>query len=69
MSLRDHPKMQDGNLLKFGLLGYAVFRFFVEFLRNNRILALGLTGQQFCLALALAIVVAPGLARMQPAGV
>jgi len=47
MSLRDHPKLQNGNLLKFGLLGYAVFRFFVEFLRNNRVLALGLTGQQF----------------------
>ncbi len=52
LSLRNHPKMQDGNLLKFGLGGYAVFRFFVEFVRNNRILAFGLTGQQyFCIAL------------------
>jgi prolipoprotein diacylglyceryl transferase len=47
MLLRDHPKMQDGNLLKFGLLGYAIFRFFVEFVRNNRVIALGLTGQQY----------------------
>lgn len=50
--LRNHPRMQDGNLLKFGLAGYAVFRFFVEFVRNNKVLAFGLTGQQyFCIAL------------------
>ena len=49
--LRDHPRMQNGNLLKFGLVGYLVFRFCVEFVRNNQVLALGLTGQQFfCLA-------------------
>lgn len=56
--LRDHPAMQNGNLLKLGLAGYALFRFFVEFVRNNRVIALGLTGQQFfCIALlgALAI--------------
>lgn len=51
-ALRDHPKMQDGNLLKLGLAGYAVFRFMVEFVRNNRVMALGLTGQQFvCLGM------------------
>jgi prolipoprotein diacylglyceryltransferase len=56
LTLRNHPKMQNGNLLKFGLAGYAVFRFFVEFVRNNRVLLWGLTGQQwFCLALLLAI--------------
>ena len=56
LALRNHPRMQDGNLLKFGLAGYAVFRFFVEFLRNNRILLWGLTGQQwFCLGLLLVI--------------
>lgn len=56
--LRDHPKMQNGNLLKFGLAGYAVFRFFVEFVRNNQVLAFGLTGQQFfCLALLIALAV------------
>jgi prolipoprotein diacylglyceryl transferase len=50
--LRDHPAMQNGNLLKLGLAGYAVFRFCVEFVRNNRVVALGLTGPQiFCLAL------------------
>jgi phosphatidylglycerol:prolipoprotein diacylglycerol transferase len=54
--MRDHPKMQNGNLLKFGLAGYAVFRFLVEFVRNNRILLWGLTGQQwFCLVLLLMI--------------
>jgi phosphatidylglycerol:prolipoprotein diacylglycerol transferase len=50
--LRDHPAMQNGNLLKLGLAGYAVFRFCVEFVRNNPVIALGLTGPQiFCLAL------------------
>ena len=56
LALRNHPRMQNGNLLKFGLAGYAVFRFFVEFVRNNRVLLWGLTGQQwFCLALLLVI--------------
>lgn len=55
--LRDHPRLQNGNLLKLGLAGYAVFRFLVEFLRNNRLLLWGLTGQQFaCLALLLALI-------------
>jgi prolipoprotein diacylglyceryl transferase len=50
--LRDNPKLQNGNLLKFGLAGYATFRFFVEFVRNNQVLAFGLTGQQYvCLFL------------------
>jgi phosphatidylglycerol---prolipoprotein diacylglyceryl transferase len=54
--LRDHPRLQDGNLLKLGLGGYAVFRFMVEFVRNNRVLAVGLTGQQLaCLALLAAL--------------
>ena len=48
--------MQNGNLLKFGLAGYSLFRFFVEFTRNNRLLLWGLSGQQlFCLGLLLAI--------------
>jgi phosphatidylglycerol---prolipoprotein diacylglyceryl transferase len=50
--LRDHPRMEDGNLLKLGLAGYALFRFCVEFVRTNQVLALGLTGAQFlCLGL------------------
>jgi prolipoprotein diacylglyceryl transferase len=50
--LRDRPSMQDGNLLKLGLAGYALFRFCVEFVRNNPVVALGLTGPQYiCLAL------------------
>jgi len=36
--------------LKFGVAGYAFFRFFVEFVRNNRELAFGLTGQQIASA-------------------
>src|SRR5262245_53587264 len=56
MLLRDRPTLQDGNLLKLGLAGYLVFRFCVEFVRNNRVIALGLTGPQFfCLALLAAL--------------
>jgi prolipoprotein diacylglyceryltransferase len=56
LALRDRPSMQNGNLLKLGLAGYAVFRFGVEFVRNNAVLAFGLTGQQwFCLALLAAL--------------
>ena len=52
MLLRDNPRLQNGKLLKLGLAGYAVARFFIEFVRNNRVLLVGLTGQQlFCLAL------------------
>lgn len=57
LALRDHKWMQDGNLLKFGIAGYAFFRFFVEFVRNNNVLALGLTGQQMVSALLFAAVV------------
>lgn len=52
LALRDHPRFQNGKLFEFGLAGYLVFRFFVEFARNNRVLQFGLTGQQFfCIAL------------------
>jgi phosphatidylglycerol:prolipoprotein diacylglycerol transferase len=58
VGLRDHPQMQNGNLLKLGLAGYACFRFLVEFVRNNRVVALGLTGQQFfCLGLLALLVI------------
>lgn len=46
MLLRDHPRMQGGNLLKLGLAGYALFRFLVEFVRTTPVLAFGLTGPQ-----------------------
>jgi phosphatidylglycerol---prolipoprotein diacylglyceryl transferase len=56
IALRDRPSLQDGNLLKLGLAGYAVFRFLVEFVRNNPVVALGLTGPQlFCIALLAAL--------------
>jgi prolipoprotein diacylglyceryltransferase len=57
LALRDHKWMQNGNLLKTGIAGYAFFRFFVEFVRNNRELAFGLTGQQFASAALFVIVV------------
>jgi len=52
-ALRDHPRLQNGNLLKFGVAGYAMVRFFIEFVRNNRVLAFGLTGQQYACILLL----------------
>jgi len=47
MFLRDRQTFADGRLLKVAFGGYAVFRFGVEFVRNNPVLALGLTAQQF----------------------
>ena len=52
--LRDRPSFQDGRLLKLGVGGYAAFRFFVEFVRNNDVVWLGLTAQQIVCLLALA---------------
>ncbi|HNP71997.1 MAG TPA: prolipoprotein diacylglyceryl transferase [Kouleothrix sp.] len=72
MLLRDHPAMQNGNLLKLGLAGYAVFRFGVEFVRNNPVVALGLTGPQIaCLLLlgALALYYGRRLRSAAPAAI
>jgi len=56
--LRDHKWMQNGNLLKVGLAGYALFRFFEEFVRNNVVIFWGLTGHQIvCAGLVVAVVV------------
>jgi len=56
LALRDNPHFQDGRLLKFGVAGYAVVRFFIEFVRNNQVIAWGLTGQQFfCVGLLLIV--------------
>jgi phosphatidylglycerol:prolipoprotein diacylglycerol transferase len=58
VGLRNHPVMQNGNLFKVGLAGYAIARFFIEFVRNNRVLVWGLTGQQIaCLALLLGLAI------------
>jgi len=56
--LRDRPAFQNGNLLKLGIGGYAVFRFFVEFVRNNDVVWLGLTAQQLVCLLAIAGLIA-----------
>ena len=56
LALRDRPALRDGDLLKIGLAGYAVVRFVIEFVRNNNVLAFGLTGQQFvCIGMIVAI--------------
>ena len=58
LRLRDHPWMQNGNLLKLGLGGYALVRFFIEFVRNNPVLALGLTPHQIvCIGIVAAVAV------------
>lgn len=69
LALRDNPRFQDGRLLKFGVAGYAVARFFIEFVRNNQVVAVGLTGQQlFCIGLLLVVGVYYALAqRRRPA--
>ena len=56
--LRDRHAFQNGNLLKLGIGGYAVFRFFVEFVRNNDIVWLGLTAQQIVCLVAIAGLIA-----------
>src|SRR2546429_6434058 len=38
LALRDNPHFQSGRLLKFGVAGYAVVRFFIEFVRNNEVI-------------------------------
>jgi phosphatidylglycerol---prolipoprotein diacylglyceryl transferase len=38
--------MVEGDLFKLFLLGYAVFRFFVEFVRGNPVMGLGMSGSQ-----------------------
>jgi prolipoprotein diacylglyceryltransferase len=69
LRLRDHPWLQNGNLLKLGLAGYAVVRFFIEFVRNNRVFLLGLTGQQFaCILIAAAVAVYFWRSRRQVMG-
>jgi prolipoprotein diacylglyceryltransferase len=66
LALRDRPSMQNGNLLKIGVAGYAFFRFFVEFVRNNQVTAWGLTGQQFfCIALLTLLVFYYGRRRQR----
>jgi prolipoprotein diacylglyceryltransferase len=52
------PWMSEGDVFKAFLLAYAVFRFFVEFVRGSPAMALGLTGSQLTVipgALALAV--------------
>jgi prolipoprotein diacylglyceryltransferase len=52
LALGGRSWLRDGDLLKIGLAGYALCRFFVEFARNNLVLGFGLTGQQFaCVAM------------------
>ena len=64
VALRDNPHFQNGRLLKFGVAGYAAVRFFIEFVRNNQVLAFGLTGQQFfCLGLLAIVAAYYGLGR------
>ena len=40
------PWMREGDLFKLFLLAYATFRFFVEFVRGNPVMAFGLSGSQ-----------------------
>lgn len=53
LALRAHPRLQGGNLLKLAIAGYAVFRFCAEFVRNNDVVAFGLTAQQYACLLML----------------
>ena len=72
LGLSNHSRMQNGNLLKLGLAGYAIVRFWIEFVRNNRVVWWGLTGQQYaCLGILLALAIYYGYhwshTRLSPA--
>ena len=54
--LRDRVPV-PGELFKIFLLGYGLFRFGVEFVRGNEVLAAGLTGTQLFLALTMPILI------------
>lgn len=49
LRLRGRPGFGSGDLFKLYLFGYALFRFAVEFVRANPVVALGLTGSQLFL--------------------
>jgi len=73
--MRSRVRTAPGDLLTVYLAAYAVFRFAVEFVRDNEVVALGLTrGQWFLLAAAplllwrLARVVRSGITADRPAG-
>lgn len=54
-----------GELFKLFLLAYGVFRFLVEFVRGNQIMAFGLTGTQLFLAAGLPVLAAYFVARIR----
>jgi prolipoprotein diacylglyceryltransferase len=47
------PWMREGDLFKLFLAVYAVFRFLVEFVRGNPVMALGMSGSQLMVLVAL----------------
>lgn len=57
------PWMVEGDLFKSFLLAYAFFRFLVEFVRGNPVMAFGLSGSQLTVLPAIAILAAYFLRR------
>ena len=55
--------MVEGDLFKLFLLAYAVFRFFVEFVRDNPVMGFGLSGSQLMVLPSSLILVAYFLRR------
>ncbi len=47
------PWMRNGDLFKLFLLAYAVFRFLVEFVRENFVMAAGMSGSQLMVLIAM----------------
>ncbi len=63
-ALRDRIGV-PGELFKLFLLGYGLFRFFVEFVRGNRVMAFGLTGTQLFLVATLPILIGYFVAQLR----
>ena len=55
--------MVEGDLFRTFLLAYALFRFFVEFVRGNPVMAFGLSGSQLTVLPAVLILAAYFLRR------
>lgn len=61
--IRDRVRVQ-GDLFKLFLLGYGLFRFVVEFVRGNPVMALGLSGTQLFLLVTMPILIGYFAARV-----
>ena len=61
--------MREGDLFKLFLAAYAIFRFLVEFVRGNPVMALGMSGSQLMVLAALVLIGAHFIRRWRQAAI